>query len=599
MSKIKILFFLFSFTLLGCQDLLERSLKDQLSTGTVYKTDLDIRFALNALYRNVQGHPAHQGNPRRSEYLYNVLTDDAINRADAYGTTLVITPTLVNAEDDYANRYAKIRQINEFLVRIPQAEENIEPSLYQRYIAEARFLRALEYDRIQFAFGDIPLITKPLQPEDVPPRNNRKDVFDWITKELTEVAGVLPWPSEYSSGDDQFRASKGAALTLKARHLLNGLHWYPDKDYLYREALDAASTVYNSGEYSLDPGERGFHQLFLNNSRYGSKGTIYTVLYDREFKGHTYPRLAPKGLYSGIVGRSNGNFPGVTDVLVESFQMLSTGKDITEPDSGYDPSNPWNDRDPRLDITVLREGEVAPTTGAQGTAGPYTMFATHPKRIAGDTILGEDVRVVNTDIIVPAGTQLTISSRDKADKGGINRTGYHFQKYLTWLHDDNSSADESYHILRFAEVILLYAEAALGIGDLARAESLVSEVRARVGMPDVATSYGRPVDIEIILNERRFEFATEGPHRWYDIIRHNLGPEVFADSQAARGIPWGDGGKPDPRVEEGSLDDSKKRNIYTRQYDPSTYNPWPFPQAAVRDNPKLLEPPVPFVEDEM
>ena len=558
---------------LSCEDYLERDFLTSYSTTSVYQTEQDIRLALNTQYRSLRGFNTAQGNPRRSEYIYANLTDDSYDRGGR-GSNLDITASQGIVVDDYIYRYNAIRQINEFLFRSEQAKPNIDPALFERYMAEARLIRAIHYARMNFAYHEVPLIEEPTDPDFFPKRATRLRLFNWIKDEFDAVATVLP--ESYEDSGDALRLTRGVALTLKARHLLNAIDWHPDLPSLYAEARAASQSVYTSGVYKLDGGSDGFQKIFDRRSANGgSSGAILTINYDRDFRPHQFPNTAlPKGAFSGTK-RNNGNFNGITSSLVEAYQMLANGMDIHNSNSGYDPANPWAGRDPRLDVTILRAGEVIPRKGGDGVNDVYT-YDGHPKVKPENGVTTDDV-----------------------SKNGINKTGYHWQKYQVFDFITPTRGDMHYHFVRFAETILLYAEAVLGeSGDIELASSLVDEVRARVGLPDVASSYngGVPISdkqqiLDIIILERRLEFATEGPQRWFDLIRHKLAEEVFADPNVY-GIPLGKNRKADANVNEGDLDNSKKVIAGSRDsFDPSLYYKWPLPQGSVDSNPNLLEPP--------
>ncbi|MCT4646831.1 MAG: RagB/SusD family nutrient uptake outer membrane protein [Carboxylicivirga sp.] len=551
----------------GCDDFLERVPEGNYSEGSVWKTEADLEYALNGLYRQLP-HPGDNvsGFPNGSEIIYQIFTDDGWDRGSSGAIRFAnidfsSSSSVISNEWD---RYSKIRDCNEFIKRAPQAE--INEDLKARFIAEARFLRAMYYARLNFLFGDVPLIKEPTDPDYFPRKTKRETVFEFVRNEFDEIAQILP--NEYK-GNNIGRITSGAALAFKARHLLNAIDWYTDLPALYKEAREACETVYTSSVYDLDPGVEGFRKLFTSESEHGNTmEAILTSNFDPETRTHTYNRcMLPKAAFGGT--NKNSSYIGVTNALVEAFQM-NNGKDVHDVTSGYDPANPWNNRDPRLDITILRAGEVIPKKGGDGATSTYT-FDPHP-------------------LIKPAGGVTT----DDVTKA-TNPTGYNVWKYIEF--DVVSSVDchVDYKVMRFAEVILMYAESILGeTGNIGSAMQLVNEVRDRVGMPNVETSYGSVSSVEkaleIILNERRFELATEGPQRFYDIRRHRLGEEVFAD-QNVYGIPLGPNRKPNKNVLEGDLDNGVKNLCGQKKFNAETYYLWPVPQTAIDRNPSLLEDP--------
>lgn len=569
------LFLVIAAGLSGCDDFLTEAPQNSYSESSIYRTEDDIRLLVNGLYRTINGFSGDgSGFSLRSELVYLNFTDDNYSRLLNKSTNLDFASTSQVVQNEYDVRFTPIAYCNDFLIKADQAE--IDVDLLNRYKAEVRFIRAFHYDRLNFLFGDIPLLTEPIGLNEFPLRTNRNTVFDFVTDELTEIANDLPWSY---SGNDVGRISRGAALGLLARHALNGLGWYGDDAGLYEIARDAAGEVYNKGPYMLAPGAEGFSSLFtLAAENGGVQGIIWTSNYDISTRSHNYARMAlPKGAFSGE-RVNNSHYITPTNKLVEAFQM-SNGLDIRDPASGYDPANPWVDRDPRLDITIIRAGESIPQIGGDGISPTY-VFDAHPSITPEDGVTTDDVT-----------------------NGGVGRTGYSFQKYMHYDFITSQEDHIDYIMMRFAEIILMYAEGLAGAdGNIGLATTLVDEVRGRVGMPGVVDSYGvvNGVDdmIEIILQERRFEFACEGPHRYMDIKRYRLGEDLFVsgtdpgEGPTVYGIPLGPGAVPDPDVLEGDLDFSVKQVAGTRSFDPNTYYWWPLPQESVDRNPELLKDPI-------
>ncbi|QGY44779.1 RagB/SusD family nutrient uptake outer membrane protein [Maribellus comscasis] len=580
MKKSILYIILFTFAFTGCEEFLDKNPLNQYSVSTVYTTEQDIRFALNGLYRQLQGFNTG-GNVNQSEYIYSMWTDDAYHRAGGnQSSDLDFSPSKKVLGYDWETRYTTIRDVNEFLARAPQAEENFsDPELYNRYIAEARFIRAMNYARLNFLFGAVPLLTEPTEPDFFPKRATREKVFDFVNSELDEIAEILP--ETYEDAGDEVRITRGAALALKARHLLNAIDWYPDKAYLYTGAAEAAGEVYNTGIYSLDPGKEGYQMLFTRESANGaSNGVILTINYNRDFKNHAYELvILPKGAFSGTRS-NNSNYIGATSSLIEAYQVKSNGLAISNAESGYDAANPWDNRDPRLDITILKSGDIIPAKGGDGVNDLY-VFDPHPKK--------------DPTVTLESGVTVESVKTDDVNKNGINKTGYNFQKYMDFDFIEPQSGDIQYHFIRFAEVVLMYAEAVLGKDqNIGLAMSLVDEIRDRVGMPSVSTSYGSvgSVDqaLDIILQERRIEFALEGPQRFFDIRRHRLGEQLFSETNVY-GIPLGDNRNANANVLDGDLDDSKKIIVGTRTFTADQYYLWSIPLDAIEQNPNLSEDP--------
>lgn len=566
--KILVIQVLFITLFTGCDDYLTRTPQGSYSEGTVWKTEADLQLAMNGLYRQLPHLGSNNyGFPYKSEIIYQLFTEDGWDRASSGAVRFAnidFTSSAIVIGDEW-DRYRTIRDCNEFITRASFSE--IEEDLKNRLIAEARFIRAINYARLNFLFGAVPLITKPTAPDFFPVRDSREKVFEFVKEEFSQIAQILP--QQYSDNDIG-RITQGAALAFKARHLLNAIDWYSNTGLLYEQAREACQRVYASGVYSLDPGIEGYRKLFTSESEHGnSDEAILASNFDPETRTHTYNRcMAPKGAYGGT--NKNSNYMGATNALVEAFQMTN-GKDIHDQTSGYDPANPWENRDPRLDITILRAGEEIPSKSSANGITPTYVFDPHPK-------------------IKPQGGITT----DDVNKP-TNPTGYNIWKYVDFDVVSSIECHVDYKVMRFSEVILMYAEAILGeTNNIDAAMQLVDEVRARVDMPNVETSYGTVTNVNealsIILKERRVELATEGPQRYFDIRRHRLGEDVFAEPNVY-GIPLGPNRVPDKNVLEGDLDDGVKNLCGQKLFNPETYYLWPIPQSAIDANPNLMENP--------
>mgnify|MGYP002999129875 CR=1 FL=1 len=174
--------------------------------------------------------------------------------------------------------YAGIAKCNYLLQNMSRGKDNVAPATYTQIKAEAQFLRALYYSYLIELYGDVPLITDVLTLETgQQPRNPKSEVVDFILKEYTEAAENLPSTNNPTSG----RATKGAALALKARTALYNERW--------QEAISASQAVMTM------------------------EGTEYIIEddYDSEFryKGKPIPALQSldrreKGIYMGTFSKS-------------------------------------------------------------------------------------------------------------------------------------------------------------------------------------------------------------------------------------------------------------------------------------------------------
>jgi hypothetical protein len=408
--------------------------------------------------------------------------------------------------------YTNIRRVNLFLSKLPGAP--LSNGLKTRMAAEARFLRAWYYHSLLVTFGGVPIVGDEIYGLDDridAPRNSFAECVDYVVKELDEVAAILP--VEHAE-QDYGRATRGACMALKSRVLLyaasplfNGgseattpemarIVSYPDSSVTYwQAAADAADAVIKSGYYSLHtssvaPGH-GFFQVFL---RRFNKEYIFAF--------HRGQNRDMEGFYNPPTrGGQRNSMP--THNLVDAFPMRN-GKAITDPASGYNPLNPYVNRDPRFDYTIIYNTSL------------YYLASDNAKR-----------QVMTYDGSPTAdGFSETSSS-----------TGYYSRKMC----DDNISSNSSFQtergwpLIRYAEVLLNYAEAINEIeptlAPQAAYDKLI-ELRIRAGIqPGADNLYGLKANMTklemraVIRNERRIELAFED-HRWNDIRRWKIAMKV-------------------------------------------------------------------------
>jgi hypothetical protein len=366
---------------------------------------------------------------------------------------------------------------------------------YYRY--EARFLRAFFHFELAKRYGGIPVVIKSLTLEEAnsSTREPFENVIEWIAQECTDIAPNLPDSYTDNSVTPEMetgRITKGAALALKARALLylaSPLH-NPATASDHRQKWENAATA--------------AHDLIALNL-YGNTlpawGDVFNVwraanteliMERRQSNSRTFEETNTS---IGFEGGNSGNCP--TQNLVDAFEMKSTGKGILEQGSGYDPDNPYSDRDPRLGMTVLHHGSTW-----KGRA-----------------------------------MDISLNGIDGKPKVRASPTGYYLKKYLvenTVINPPNQTQTEHCWIFfRYTEVLLNYAEAmneAYGPNSSNGGEytltalEAVNYVRQRTGvdMPVYPDGISQNDFRDKIRNERRVELAFEG-HRTWDLRRWKQG----------------------------------------------------------------------------
>lgn len=508
----------------ACSDnILNVTPKDQLSDQAVF-TDANLASAfLSDIYRGL--------NHGLNEMQMSSVSDEAIFTHER-GTLDVVMSNVTSSNLAalgngsyfsaylWSPMYSRIRQTNIFLSQIdgakfPEATKN-------RMKGEALFLRAFFYHNLMRYYGGVPLITKVygLNEEYEAPRNTLKETIDFIVKDADAAAALLP--ATYSAAD-QGRATKGAAMALKARVLLyaasplyhragatpeTGLTEAAD----WRAAKNAAKAVMDLGTYSLfrdtpasqAEAAKNYEELFLQK-------TSSEVILSRFFLKQRDDGYHP-GLHNGPNGYHNwaGNTP--IQNLVDDYRMADGSKfDWNNPAHA---AAPYDNREPRFYATILYDG-------AKWRDRPSDVQKLDPDGI---------IQTFRTVTLPDGKTAAGVDTRKSAveDWNG-SYTGYYLRKFI----DKNVNAqfdkqEVPWIFMRYAEILLNYAEASIELGgaDLPDAVDALNKIRTRAGMPPLSVAMGQAALREEYRMERRLEMAFE-EQRFFDVRRWMIAPTVM------------------------------------------------------------------------
>jgi len=471
----KILFIvLILFALSSCKDILELTPLDKLSETSIWK-DKD----LIELYVNESYHAVEHGY---TQALSSSLTDETYDIWD-FGTLMVQKGELTsdNASDlsamanmfnYWAKAYSSIRKINIYFAKIDAAP--IDAAKKIRLNAEMKFIRANVYANLISRYGGVPIITNvfELNADYSVSRSSYDDCVTFIIKELDDVIVNLP---ANQPADQQGRASGNAAKALKSRVLLyaaSPLNNLTNDLTRWQKAADAAAALLSAG-YSL---YSDYQQLFMKDNN--------EIIFARYF---TQANSYSIHLWNGRNGSNGqgGNCP--TQNLVDDYEMTN-GKLPADPNSGYDPTNPYVNRDPRFYASILYDGAVWMGRATETFEG------------------GLDSR--SSSIMPWNGTM----------------SGYYLKKFLQENIPPNGSTQmptAPYAFFRYAETLLNYAEARFELGDETTARTYLNMIRSRNGVNMPAITASGATLRQAIYHERRIELAFEG-HRFFDVRRWKI-----------------------------------------------------------------------------
>lgn len=484
----------------ACEDWLEIEPKDRFGDTTVWGSEENADMFLNDIYNQLP----HLNNETQNldQYSDNSYVGAEWMNARTTIYTGALSPTSWipgpwdmwkwgrQNNDDAKGQYERIRSCNLFITKVTESDFSAEYK--KERLAEARFLRAWFYHYLWMAYGGVPIITEVLDnnvsTDIFYPRETAQKTFEFIDKELDEIKDYLP---PRRSGSDLGRASKGAILTLKgwvelfhASELRN-----PGKDKKRWEAAAATlKDVIDLQVYHLQPTILDLWTEATNNND--------EVIFDFQMSKQNGGRR--EGLFGPVfvkgVQSSWGNMQP-TQELVDDYCMAN-GLPITDPASGYNKNNPYKNREKRFYQSILYDGSMW-----QGEEIITRVGVGSPNEI--DT--SSDSDVTNTGYY----TRKTI---DESVNGADN------------LQMSNGMAN--YIFFRYADVLLMYAEASLEAGDKPTAIEYLDMVRTRGdNMPSIGDTYPQGITEnqlrEIIRRDRRIELAFEDK-RWWDILRWKI-----------------------------------------------------------------------------
>ena len=359
--------------------------------------------------------------------------------------------------------YIGINRADQVLDNVPAI--NMDVNLRNRYLGEAKFMRALFYYHLASLWGNVPLQLKSSTPTDLPVTSTRDQVWAQVEKDLTEAAAVLP--ANYT-GSDVGHATKGAANALLAKAYMQQRN--------FQAALAPLQAVIQSGVYTL---VSNYQNNFLSNTEFNSESVF-------EYGNALNP---------------NDNHDD--DTQISGQDNLNYGSSIPP----FFAPKPVGFTDGQARRWLVTEFEKEKT--ASGARDP---------RLAASLLFDStDVRGPNFTMIYGQ----TFTSR----YGTAPYSDVWFHKLLN---DNNGTATgdsfhspNNYRFIRYADVLLMYAECLNETANTSQAYQYVDQVRVRAGLPTLTSAMpglGHDQFLAQLKHERITELTGEG-HRWDDLAR--------------------------------------------------------------------------------
>lgn len=401
-------------------------------------------------------------------------------------------------KDEWSNCYSGIKTCHVFLDNVE--EQDIEESKKENLKAQVRFIRAWLYFRLTNFYGDVPFFTTDITLDEANTiaRTPRADVLKFIHEEMAAIIPHLPAKGEDTPG----RITKAAAAMLDARAYLYDSQW--------SNVASVCKTIMSGqyGNYSLFPSYMGLFQVEneYNDEIILERGYLENMI---TWGGGDYNSTQDMIVFS-IGSRTPDQVP--LQSLVDNYLTLD-GYTIAE-DPNYDPQNPYVNRDPRMDATVVYDG--------------YEW-----DKHASNYYYGEDYkleRVIFEDGFYQAlHPEAVATDQWRETTNGYCRTGYGTRKWFAPQGVLDWQSGLNIIMMRYADVLLMYAEAMEAQGQLTESvwNETIRPIRQRAGFTaDRALNFPGGNLKEIVRNERRSELAIEGL-RYFDIMRWKAGSQYL------------------------------------------------------------------------
>lgn len=404
-------------------------------------------------------------------------------------------------ESEWKWIYQGIKTCNVFMDKVDLVPDLNEDSKADM-IAQIKFIRAYLYFRAVNFYGAVPFFLSDitLDQSKTSVRTPKSDIIPQLVSEVESVIPVLPSRDELSASDNG-KITKAAAMVLLARIYMYNPDLYPDWASEVADICD--DLIHNQAEYgtyslftTADEHCSAYENLFMSAYEYNSEVILDYSAMETIKQWTTFNNLAPMAVGSALIQRAP------TRELVDDYLMFN-GKKIDESGSGYNESDPYSNRDPRLLYTIGCHGKKWKDVNNNGAYTEYTL----------------DV--------------LSNESKDKFSVGSNSTpTGFFVRKYYDMGHGPEFKQWNNIIMMRYADVLLMYAEAkhALGEFDQNVWDETIRPIRERAGFSEDVCAYpsslGSDQMQDLIRRERRCELALEGL-RYYDILRWNIGSDVL------------------------------------------------------------------------
>jgi starch-binding outer membrane protein, SusD/RagB family len=490
---------------------LDEELFDTVTPDNFFKTEEEIVSALGAVYTQF-GDYASINELMTDEGVYPTRGQDW----DDGGTLRRAHLHSYNQEEAYFNGgwnfgFGGVNTANRLIFQFQSLVDGgqVEQSVADAYISELETVRGFFYWQLIDWFGNVPLVTDFETADAAPPTKTRLEVYNFVVGNLE---AAVPKLSKAVDGTTYGRMNYYAGQALLAKLYLNAKVYSGTAQW--DKAIAACDEIINSGKYSLE--SNYFANFNVNNS--GSKEFIFAIPYDEVFFQNF--NLAVRTLHYGSQQTYNLTAqPWNGFCAMEEFYKSYSDADI-------------------------RKGDVGTVTGPATKRGNF--IAGYQYKSGGGMVMDDGFEVPQPNrapkplLGDPDGAPLNFgnigSTQPQINELGpqaYRQSGVRVGKWEIAIGSQPNNMNNDYAVFRYADVLLMKAEALWRKGNTAQALTLVNQIRARAGVPDLTTLDG-PVSFDMtgpsiqggeLLNEIGREMFAES-HRRQDLIRWGLYNEL-------------------------------------------------------------------------
>ena len=577
----------------SCEDQLDIEQKGVIPSEKFYQTDADAEAALVAAYEgfmcNVVGRNHDGGGPgiyTPYKIITNMCGDDVLYASGNYGDhefSGMLNEFRYDAEAEvpkfmYTGLYLSVYTCNLVTDHFQNAADT---PVKKRCVAEARVLRAFDYFLLANLWDNPPFVDHVLGGTDLPYNCNNKNLehpmdhkqlIEWVAKECEEAAADLDERKGTDDKDGAVKVTKGFAWALAGKAYLFAGE--------YEQAKTALKKVIDSGKYALVPGDRYMDNFHIEGD--GNEEKVFEINFEYN---------AGKGSWDGMIQRSSW--------MESNAWNWRAGNFVKSPQSVYSGIDGWGG----LGVPQWFGDEFYANDGDS-----YRLKA---------TLKHIDDAVYKMEYADPALNAMSVEEKMKSKKVGISDPVQGLYDNSFWLAfkqvirkadtDGNKYGDNvrlnNYIVMRYAEVLLNYAEACLQTGDQDEAKKYINMIQERAGSKTISQT----VDMDVLKKEKSYELWLEGC-RWFDVMRwkdakaierlKNVGsdcPHVFdklfrAPKADDRKVTWEHGTEANSRFYTVSTSAAKDAGFEVG-FKEGKHEFFPYPQTVMDKNPNLEQNP--------